>query len=149
MASIIVLLLPQYLKYLDKSIGEGGDKVLLLFQIIGFFILFLIKKLKLNKRDNSFYFLAFYIGLFIWSSLAKYGHAGFRGSLYFTVFLLLLLPNILVEIKQKRFVKQLTYVVCLMFFSFNLLLGKLNSKKDPNIPYRTFLLNDGEFEKIK
>ena len=53
-------LLPQYLKYLDKSIGEGGDKVLLLFQIIGFFILFLIKKLKLNKRDNSFYFLAFY-----------------------------------------------------------------------------------------
>lgn len=142
-------LLPQYLKYLDKSIGEGGDKVLLLFQIIGFFILFLINKLKLNTKDNSFYFLAFYIGLFIWSSLAKYGHAGFRGSLYFTVFLLLLLPNILVEIKQRRFVKQLTYIVCLIFFSLTLMLGKLNPKKDPNIPYRTFLLNDGEFEKIK
>lgn len=142
-------LMPQYLRYLDNSIGEGGDKVLLLFQLIGFFILFLINKLKYNTKDNSFYFLTFYIGLFIWSSLSQYGHAGFRGSLYFTIYILLLLPNILVELKQKLFIKELTYVACFMFFVLTLTLGKLNPKKDPNIPYRTFMFNNGEFEKIK
>lgn len=135
-------ILPQYLKFLDRSIGKGGDMILLLFQVLGFFLLFFINKLKLNKKNNDFYFLSFFIGLFIWSSLAKFGHAGFRGSLYFVVFILLLLPNVITEIKQKGILKEISYLVCFFFFLLTLYLGQLNPKKDPNMPYRTFILKD-------
>lgn len=139
---LVELILPQYLKFLDKSIGEGGDMVLLLFQVLGFILLFFVDRLKQNKKMNDFYFLLFFIGLFIWSSLAEYGHAGFRGSLYYTVFSLLLIPNILAEIKQRNVLKGTTYVVCFCFFVLTLYLGKINPKKDPNIPYKTFFFND-------
>ncbi len=135
-------LLPQYLKFLDRSIGEGGNKVLLLFQSLGFILLFFINKLQFNKKENDFYFLTFYIGLFVWSGLAQYGHAGFRGSLYYTVFMLLLVPNILIEIKQKRLLRELVYISCLFFFVFTLYLGKINPKKDANLPYRVFFFKE-------
>lgn len=133
---------PQYLKFLDRSIGKGGNMVLLLFQIMGFVLLFFTNRMNRNKKINSFYFLAYFVGLFIWSSLAKYGHAGFRGSLYYTVFSLLLIPNILIEIKQKAIIKEATYVFCLGFFVLSLYLGKTNPKKDPNMPYKTFFFKN-------
>lgn len=135
-------LLPQYLRFLDMSVGVGGDKVLLLFQFLGFLLLFFVDQLKRQKNENSFYFLVFFIGLFIWSSLARYGHAGFRGSLYYIVYFLLLAPNILVEFKQRKILNELTYVVCFFFFVLTLYLGKINPKKDPNIPYQTFFNKD-------
>lgn len=135
-------LLPQYLKYLDKSIGEGGDKVLILFQLLGLFFLFFINRLKEQKNLNNFYFIAFFIGLFVWSSLAKYGHAGFRGGLYYIVFCLLLIPNIIIEIKQNKLILEITYAVCFFFFLLTLYLGNMNPKKDPNMPYQTFFFKD-------
>lgn len=142
--------LPQYLKYLDKSIGQGGDKVLILFQILGLFLLFFINRLKRQQTRNNFYFLSFFVGLFVWSSLAKYGHAGFRGGLYYIVFFLLLVPNIIIEIKQKKLLVEVTYTICFFFFLLTLYLGKMNPKKDPNIPYRTFLFKDKfDLEKTK
>ena len=142
--------IPQYLKFLDKAIGQGGDKVLLLFQVLGFSLLFFINKLKMNKKENDFFFIVFFIGLFIWSSLAKYGHAGFRGSLYFMVYVLLLIPNILSEIKQRKLLKGLVYIISFLFFIFTLYLGKRNLKKDPNIPYQTFFFKDkSDLKEIK
>lgn len=142
-------LLPRYLKFLDGLIGQGGNKVLLLFQALGFILLFFVNRVQSNKKENNFYFLIFYIGLFIWSSLAKYGHAGMRGGLYYTVFLLLLIPNILTELKQRKLMRQLTFLACIVFFGFTLYLGKSNIKKDPNLPYRTFFFKTRvDIEKI-
>ena len=146
----VAKLVPQYLKFLEKSIGVGGDKVLLLFQVIGFMLLFFTHRLQKRNVENNFYFLSFFIGLFIWSSLSKYGHAGFRGSLYYIVFFLLLIPNIVAEFKQKVLIRELTYVICFYFFVLTLYLGKVNPKKDPNIPYQSFFFKDKfDFKKIE
>ena len=138
---VVEYLMPEYLMYLDRKIGVGGDKLLLIFQIIGFLLLFLVNKVKRNEVNN-FYILVFFIGLFIWSSLAPYGHAGFRGGLYFIVFFILLLPEVYDIIKEKKMLKQLTYLVCFSFFIFTLWVGIKNPNKDPNIPYRVYFLTD-------
>ncbi|CAH8282820.1 EpsG-like putative glucosyltransferase [Mariniflexile fucanivorans] len=138
---LVEYLLPHYLKYLDENVGVGGDKLLLLFQIIGFFILFFVDKKKEDLVYN-FYINTFYVGLFIWSSLAPYGHAGYRGALYFIVFFILLAPEVIQIIKQRRLLKQITYIVGFCFFIFTLWLGTKNIHKDPNIPYRVFFLTD-------
>ncbi|GAL65299.1 EpsG family protein [Jejuia pallidilutea] len=69
---LVAALLPDYIIYLDKNVGVGGDKILLVFQLIGFFMLFFIDRKK-NNSDYRFYTNTFFIGLFIWSSLAPTG----------------------------------------------------------------------------
>tara|TARA_R110000868_G_scaffold343960_4_gene604930 strand:- start:1038 stop:1466 length:429 start_codon:yes stop_codon:yes gene_type:complete len=138
--------MPQYLQYLDKRIGVGGDKLLILFQVIGFFILFITNKKKENLNYN-FYVISFFMGLFIWSSLAPYGHAGFRGALYFTAFFILFLPEVYDIIKERRVLKQITYLLFFCFFTFTLWLGTKNPHKDPNIPYRIYFLTDKTYFK--
>lgn len=141
--------IPYYLIYLDRKIGVGGDKILLAFQVIGLFILFFVDK-KQNDYSYRFYLNTFFIGLFIWSSLAPYGHAGFRGALYFMVFFILLFPEIINLVKERKVLKPMVYLLCFCFFVFTLIMGKLNPHKDPNIPYRVFFLTDkSDFESVK
>ncbi|WP_188653890.1 EpsG family protein [Yeosuana aromativorans] len=143
----VKFIIPEYMVYLEKRIGVGGDKLLIIFQIIGFFLLFLVNK---KKGDNNynFYITSFFIGLFIWSSLSPYGHAGFRGGLYFIVFFILLLPEVLEIIKEKKLLKYTTYCICFIFFVFTLWIGTQNPHKDPNIPYRVYFLTDKNEFKI-
>jgi hypothetical protein len=140
-------IIPEYMIYLEKRIGVGGDKLLIVFQIIGFFLLFLVNKKKGDKNYN-FYITSFFIGLFIWSSLAPYGHAGFRGGLYFIIFFILLLPEVFELIKERKLLRQTTYVMCFVFYLFTLWLGTQNPHKDPNIPYRIYFLTDENNYKI-
>ncbi|MBD0831210.1 EpsG family protein [Aestuariibaculum sediminum] len=146
---LVKSLFPYYLPYLDQNIGVGGDKILLAFQVIGLFILFFVDK-KQNDYNYRFYLNTFFIGLFIWSSLAPYGHAGFRGALYFMVFFILLFPEIIILVKERKVLKPMVYLLCFCFFVFTLIMGKLNPHKDPNIPYRVFFLTDkSDFESVK
>jgi len=133
---------PEYVTYLERALGTGGDKLLILFQILGFFMLFFINRKKKNNTNYNFYMATFFLGLFIWSSLASYGHAGFRGSLYFIIFFVLLFPELLTIIKQKKIIEYLMYLICFVFFVFSLWLGMKNTTKDPNIPYRVYFISD-------
>jgi hypothetical protein len=139
---VVAYIFPQYLKYLDRKIGTGGDKVLLLFQLIGLILLLLVDSKKMAFKNYNFYMTSFFIGLFIWSSLSSYGHAGFRGALYFMVFFILLLPEVLDLIKERKLLKQLVYYISFAFFIFSLWLGTKNETKDPNIPYQVIFLTD-------
>ncbi len=134
-------ILPHYAMYLERKIGIGGDKILLIFQMIAFLLLFLINKNR-DDKDYNFYIFTFFVGIFIWSSLAPYGHAGYRGAMYFIVFFILLLPKIINLFKQRKILEQITYLVCSFFFIVTLWLGTKNPKKDPNIPYRIYFLTD-------
>lgn len=145
---VVKYLFPQYLEYLIDNIGIGGDKILIVFQIIGFLLLFFANKKKEANSDYNFYFTAFFIGLFIWSSLNRYGHAGLRGGLYFIIYFILLIPELLEAIKQKRLVRQFTYSLCFLFFVFSIYLGVKNPHKDPNIPYRIYFLTNKNVYKI-
>ncbi|WP_394747993.1 EpsG family protein [Spongiimicrobium salis] len=139
---VVAYIFPQYLQYLDRRIGTGGDKVLLFFQLIGLVLLLLVNRKKTAYENYNFYMTSFFVGLFIWSSLSPYGHAGFRGALYFMVFFMLLLPEILDLIKERKVLKQMVYYMSFVFFIFSLWLGTKNETKDPNIPYRVFFLTD-------
>lgn len=130
----------QYAGYVEGRIaGEGGNLLLKLFQVIGLLLLIILYQKKETKKDFNFYIISFFIGLFIWSSLSHFGHAGYRGSLYFTIFVLLLIPCLTQRIKQKKLFKEITVVICTLMFFLNLYIGSRHKIKDPNMPYQIFL----------
>lgn len=131
------LVLPEYYVkfYITQNLGIGGDKLLLLFQLIAF--IFLLIPLKKLKTTSIFYLNSFYLGVAIWGALAPFGHAGIRGTLYFTIFILLIIPEVIAVIPNgKKLVKESLYLVSIVFYILTLYLGVKNPNKDPNIPYR-------------
>ena len=130
-------ILPDYYVkfYISQKLGVGGDKLLLLFQLIAF--LFLLIPFKKLETPALFYLNSFYLGVAFWGALAPFGHAGMRGALYFTIFILLIIPEVIKIIPfGKKLVKESLYVVTLLFYVLTLFLGIKNPNKDPNIPYR-------------
>lgn len=135
----VKLLSERYSIYLGVIAGEGGSLMLIFFQILAVFIFLIIFEMKdLNDKDFNFYLLCFFIGLFIWSTLSKHGHAGFRGSLYFISFTILLIPDLISKLRQRKFITQCTIFLCFVFYGFNLYVGSKHKIKDPNMPYQTF-----------
>lgn len=135
----------RYAIYIGEIGGEGGNMILIFFQLIGFFLLPIVYNSRDRKdKEFNFYLLTFYIGLFIWSTLSKFGHAGIRGSLYYIVFIILLLPKFRYKIKQYRMVRQLMVIICFLFFFINLYIGTRHKIKDANLPYQTFFFKNSE-----
>jgi hypothetical protein len=131
----------QYDTYIEgATYGKGGDMLLILFQVIGFFLLPMVYIIKVkNEKDLKFYLMCFYIGIFIWSSLSKFGHAGIRGGLYFMVFFILLVPNLKTKIKQYYIIRYSLFITCFALFTFNLYIKSKHEIKDANMPYQFFL----------
>ncbi|MGB5244148.1 MAG: EpsG family protein [Lutimonas sp.] len=138
---MVEMFAPQYLTYLDRKVGVGGNTILLLFQITGFAMLFMIPKLK-DKSSDFFLLTSYYTGLLIWSSLSEYGHAGIRGGLYFMVFFIIFAPEVLSKFTQRTVLKLGAYILALVMFIITLWIGTKNENKDPNLPYRVFFLTD-------
>lgn len=136
----IALFTDQYDLYIKGgAYGKGGDLLLIFFQVTGFFLLPIVYVLKVkNEKDLKFYLMCFYIGLFIWSSLSKFGHAGIRGSLYFMSFFILLIPYLKTKIKQYYFIRYSLFVICFFIFIFNLYIKSNHEIKDPNMPYQFY-----------
>lgn len=132
----------KYSIYITKIGGEGGSIILILVKLAGLFMLPLTFVLrKYQDKELNFYYLSFYIGIFIWSSLSVYGHAGMRGALYFIIFLILLLPKILNKFKQRELLKQGVLILSIILYGLNLYVGTKHKIKDPNIPYQTYIGN--------
>ena len=134
-----------YSIYLGQIEGEGGNLILIFFQILGLFLLPIVYNFRdKDDKDFNFYLLSYYIGLFIWASLSRYGHAGIRGSLYFICFTIVLIPQLKNKIKEYYLIRQSMLIVCFVFFFFNLYLGSKHRVKDANLPYKTFFFKTTE-----
>lgn len=141
LAFFIDLFSERYSKYLNGIGGEGGDILLVFFQVLGLLIMPLVFNFRDKKDENfNFYLLTFYVGLLIWSSLSKFGHAGIRGGLYYMSYLILLIPHLKKKIKEYKIIKEAFTLLCVLFFFINLYIGSKHRIKDPNLPYQTFFM---------
>lgn len=139
LAFLIKLTSERYSIYLDEISGEGGDLILIFFQVLGLFLLPLVYNFRdKDDKDFNFYLLTYFVGLFIWGSLSKFGHAGFRGGLYYMSFTILLIPHLKNKIKQYKIIRESIAVLCFIFFFINLYIGTRHKIKDANLPYQTY-----------
>jgi len=128
-----------YSIYFDQIKGEGGNLILIFFQILGLFLLPLVYNYRDKKDKNfNFYLLSYFVGLFLWASLSKFGHAGIRGGLYYMSFTILLIPHLKNKIKEYKIIKELMAIICIIFFFLNLYIGSKHKIKDANLPYQTY-----------
>ncbi len=140
LAFVIQLFSERYSIYFTRISGEGGNLMLLVFQFIGLLLLPLVYNFRdKNDKDFNFYLLTYFIGLFIWASLSKFGHAGIRGSLYYMSFTILLIPHLKKKIKEYKIIQEGFAIICFCFFFINLYIGSQHKIKDANLPYQTFL----------
>ena len=138
-AFLIELSSERYSIYLNKIEGDGGSLILIFFQVLGLFLLPLVYNFRdKDDKDFNFYLLTYYIGLFIWASLSKFGHAGIRGGLYYMTFTILLIPHLKNKIKEYKIVRNLIAIICFLFFFINLYIGSRHKVKDANLPYQTY-----------
>ncbi len=129
----------RYSIYITQIGGEGGKLILTLMKIIGIFLLPIVYNLKDRfDKDFNFFLVTFYLGIFFWSSLSKFGHAGMRSSLYFLSFFLLLVPKLKFKIKEYYIVKQVLFLFLIALYFGNLYVGSNHRIKDPNMPYQTY-----------
>ncbi|WP_298878393.1 EpsG family protein [uncultured Polaribacter sp.] len=141
LAFLIRLTSERYSIYLDLIAGEGGNLILIFFQILGLFLLPIVYNFRDKEdKDFNFYLLTYYVGLFLWASLSKFGHAGFRGGLYYMSFTILLIPHLKNKIKEYKFIRESIAIICFLFFFINLYIGSKHKIKDSNLPYQTFFL---------
>lgn len=142
---IALIILPRYMYYLTNSVGVGGDKI---FYIINFFALILIilreRLIKLNEI-NRFYVNCIVIGAVIYNGLIKFGHAGSRGSSYFLVYLILVLPEVIRCFKEKMLLRSLAYCSLILIFILTLFISVRNPEKSSYIPYRTYMYQNNTY----
>ena len=139
LAFLIRVFSERYSIYLGEIAGEGGSLILVFFQIIGFLLLPIVYNFRdKDDKDFNFYLLTFYIGLFIWASLSKFGHAGIRGGLYYMSFTILLLPHLKIKIKEYKIIRESIAIICFLFFFINIYIGSRHKIKDANLPYQTY-----------
>jgi len=139
LAFFIKLTSERYSIYLDKIGGEGGNLTLIFFQVLGLFLLPLVYNFR-DKEDKkfNFYLLTYFVGLFIWASLSKFGHAGIRGGLYYMSFIILLIPHLKNKIIEYKIIRDSIAIICFLFFFINLYIGSSHKIKDANLPYQTY-----------
>jgi hypothetical protein len=139
LAFLIELSSERYSIYLNEIKGDGGSLILIFFQVLGLFLLPLVYNFRDKEdKDFNFYLLTYYIGLFIWASLSKFGHAGIRGGLYYMTFTILLIPHLKNKIKEYKIVRNSIAIICFLFFFTNLYIGSKHKVKDANLPYQTY-----------
>jgi hypothetical protein len=129
----------RYSIYLGEIQGDGGSLILIFFQLLGLLLLPLVYNFRdKDDKDFNFYLLTYFIGLFIWASLSKFGHAGIRGGLYYMSFTILLIPHLKNKIKEYKIVRDSIAIICFLFFFVNLYIGSKHRVKDSNLPYQTY-----------
>lgn len=126
-----------YYIYLKKGvISGGGEKVYYLVIILNVLLIIFYKQVKNNFIKNILLF-----GCFLYLSLGKLGHIGYRIGMYYLIFILYLIDPIINKIKEKKIILLILNICFLIFLTTILILDTKNLIKQQYIPYKTIFTN--------
>lgn len=128
----------KYLGYITDKVIVGGTKMYYVILIL--YILLLCKIIK-YKRIPLEYSISI-IGCYIYISLISFGELGIRMSIYFLVFLLILVN----KYTEKNIFKKLVVTMVSLIFIIGILFIDLKKERQEYIPYQTIFFNK-EFTK--
>ncbi|WP_330111443.1 EpsG family protein [Cetobacterium somerae] len=126
----------QYKIYIDKIIGEQGNKTIVLMLIICFISIILEDRISISSRKayNISYFSIIFLIL-----LNGYGHMSLRVGNYFFMFTIIYIGELFLnQRKLKKSIIEIIFVIgCFMLLVGSLYFTK-NPDKDPFLPYKTY-----------
>jgi hypothetical protein len=132
-------LFSKYSGYVENRIGSGGK--LIYYFVIGIVILVICCSDKLKKnRENIFFINTIVMGGCIYISLISFGDLGPRMSIYFLIFFIYLVEDILVIFKQKIIVKGIYILLSLGLVVSSLYVDYRNPVRSQYIPYKIFFM---------
>ena len=132
---IVSIVLPQYSYYLEPYANKEGTKAIIVLVVIYVFALYNhFKKIKIEFQNK--YLKIFFISVIFYLSFFNQGPLGHRTSLFGTIFLVIILPDIIANTRVffRKLVYMLTIIVFLASYLYTLYMGE-----SIYIPYRVFL----------
>jgi len=127
-----------YLAHLGDP-GNGAQLVRILFLLLA--IIFIAFSNAFKTPESKFYYNVFIVGVCIFNVTFSIGEQATRVSLYFIIYLILLVPELSYRFKKKQF-----YLVVIMFtislYSTTLYFSYTNPYKNHLTPYQIFLYKD-------
>jgi hypothetical protein len=154
----ILLLLPipilsHYRTYIIHSIGIGGNKLYYLIILIGISLIFLIYAKRQYYIKNKFFINMVFIGCIMYISLTNLGHLSIRMSVYFFIYSLYFIDEIILINRYKIINKYIFFILCFLIMISFLLIDKANKNieglRSEFIPYKIFIFHNKEkFKKL-
>ena len=148
----LILKLPlfsSYRVYIDTAIGGGGGILYWGIASLGILLLGIYHKLiKINKQ-NIFLININLIGIYMYISLFKLGHLGPRMAIYFLIYLLYIVDDIILVFKQKKMIQTSIIIINFMLILILLYTDLSNPIRSQYQPYKINFFNRGiEWKKI-
>jgi len=131
-----------YSHYILNPIYSLGNKIYY-FILLLFILLFIINKINnriFQKVDKEFKVVMF--GLIIYLVFSKFGIIGYRISLYFLIFILNMIPEVIINLRGqwKNIVKISIVILIFILMMINLYIDKNNIKGERISNYKIFFL---------
>lgn len=137
--------------FITNNAGLMGYKSqFILFNLIQVLI-FVLQKI--NKQDSQrlqFQSTLVLIGTFTFNIFSPVAVLGGRLSTFFLIVIVSLLPNLLTSLSQRMVARYVALYTCLFIYIYTLRLSTSSyeqglTKKDPYIPYQTFLMREKQY----
>lgn len=141
LSKYIAIYLPFYSTYTKDTNVEEGTKAIILLVIFGILFTLFHRKPKSDLEDkyNVFYHI-YMFGVFFYLLLLSTGTAAHRTSLYATILLIILLPNMIHRIRPLYLaytISLLTHALLIISFFYTIYVGA-----ETYIPYRMIFLQN-------
>lgn len=137
---IVYEFFPRYGHYLSGEVYGGGVRTSYLAICIFLILLIFKKRITFLNKENEVLYSYVLAGVILFTSISGLGQIASRLSMYFFIFLTLLIPKLLLCFERKSvfIIRALLYLFLFTTYIYTLNLGKYNIK-DQFLPYRIFL----------
>lgn len=124
---------PIYSYYLQGADGNG--KSMMYFLLV---ILIFVSLNKFQSKEAHLYYNIYVFGVVSYCFFINFGEVGPRVSLYYLIFMVLLIPDVLNKKSYKKFYPLLFLLFTILLY-FNFHLSAKDVRKDQYVPYNNFL----------
>ncbi|MCS5420417.1 MULTISPECIES: EpsG family protein [Psychrilyobacter] len=138
---LIIKFIPNYSVYVEDHKGSGGEIIYYLVIFLMLATVMLSDRLREQNSDNNIYINAITIGSLVYISLIKYGHAGIRGSIFYLIFYILIIPQMILCFKQYKILNYICYLAMMILFLATIIIST-KSDKSAYIPYQIYFLKN-------